>query len=103
MSVLTRIAACGLILCCASACVTSQPAPTTRPAAGLEPGEAEARQRTTSATMPTTFSSPAVEVRGVWLASRDMVLPRDICPHRKTRFRVVDTRLNCKGISSAGC
>jgi len=77
MSVLTRIVAFGLILYCASACATSQPASTTRPAAGFEPGEAEARQRTTSATMPTTFSSPAVEVRGVWLASRDMTAPRD--------------------------
>ena len=60
------------VLCSCAGAQLKSPAP----APGLEPGEAEARQRTTSATMPTTFTSPAVELRGVWLASRDMVLPR---------------------------
>jgi uncharacterized lipoprotein YddW (UPF0748 family) len=50
---------------------------TTRPAVGLEPGEAEARQRATPAPRATTFTSPATEVRGIWLASRDMTRPRD--------------------------
>ena len=50
----------------------------TRPGAGLEPGEAEARQRATTAPpRPTTFTSPVNEVRGIWLASRDMLRPRD--------------------------
>jgi uncharacterized lipoprotein YddW (UPF0748 family) len=68
-----RIAAVVLAL----AAFTAAHGQTTRPATGLEPGEAEARQRATTAPRPTTFTSPATEVRGVWLASRDMTRPRD--------------------------
>lgn len=46
-------------------------------AAAQEPGEAEARRRATSAPMSATFTSPASETRGIWLASRDLVLPRE--------------------------
>lgn len=38
----------------------------------LEPGEAEASVRSTTQPLITEFTSPAAEVRGVWLASRDM-------------------------------
>ena len=48
----------------------------TKPPAGAEPGEAEARQRATTEPVITTFSHPAIELRGVWLASRDMTKPK---------------------------
>jgi uncharacterized lipoprotein YddW (UPF0748 family) len=50
--------------------------PTTRPA-GQEPGDAESRQRSGDAPLVTTFTHRAVELRGVWLASRDMTAPKD--------------------------
>jgi uncharacterized lipoprotein YddW (UPF0748 family) len=50
--------------------------PTTRPA-GQEPGEAESRQQTSDAPRVTTFTHPSIEIRGVWLASRDMTAPKD--------------------------
>src|SRR5262245_24760587 len=64
---------CGLLLILGS--LASQAAPPTTGAS--EPGEVESRHRVTTAPRPTTFSSPQTEARGIWLASRDLVLPRE--------------------------
>src|SRR4051794_4193627 len=47
--------------------------PSTRPA-GLEPGEAEAKDRAAALPLPSKWSHPDREVRGIWLASRDMLV-----------------------------
>jgi len=49
----------------------------TRPA-GLEPGQAEAQQRATTLPLIRQFTSPALEVRGVWLASSSMTAAPDV-------------------------
>jgi uncharacterized lipoprotein YddW (UPF0748 family) len=67
-------AGCILAACMLTSCASAQ---STRPSPGLEPGEAAARQRATTAPRPKTFTSPTNELRGIWLASRDMVRPRD--------------------------
>src|SRR5438309_1047433 len=52
--------------------------PATPPSgAGLEPGEAESWQRATTAPVPKTWSHPATEIRGVWMASQDLRLTKD--------------------------
>src|SRR5436190_23397706 len=48
--------------------------PATRPA-GLEPGEAEAKDRAAVLPLPKEWSHPSREIRGIWLASRDMLVP----------------------------
>ena len=48
--------------------------PTTQPS--LEPGAAQSKETTTRAAI-TDFTHPPVETRGVWLASRDIFVPRD--------------------------
>jgi uncharacterized lipoprotein YddW (UPF0748 family) len=42
----------------------------------LEPGQAEARQRTAAGKLISDWTHPATELRGVWLASRDMLRPK---------------------------
>jgi uncharacterized lipoprotein YddW (UPF0748 family) len=54
---------------------------------GLEPGEAEARQRTTDARLPVKFTRPTTEVRGIWLASRDMTMPREDLRNRLDQLK----------------
>lgn len=54
------------LLLCASACAQTAPAP------GLEPGEAEARERSRVIDPALRWTHPRVEARGVWIASRDM-------------------------------
>ena len=43
--------------------------PATRPA-GLEPGEAEAKDRAAVLPLPKEWSHPSREIRGIWLASQ---------------------------------
>jgi uncharacterized lipoprotein YddW (UPF0748 family) len=43
----------------------------------VEPGELEARDRAPHAPLITQWTHPASEVRGVWIASRDMLRPKD--------------------------
>jgi uncharacterized lipoprotein YddW (UPF0748 family) len=42
----------------------------------LEPGEAESRDRAANVAVPKTWSHPANEIRGVWMAPKEMLLPR---------------------------
>jgi len=48
-----------------------------QPGTAAEPGQREAQQRDTAGKVITEFTHPAVEARGIWLASRDMVLPKE--------------------------
>src|SRR5437868_5104453 len=74
-----------LVICLLTSCSRSStdisiplrdPSELTRPA-GLEPGEAESRQRETNVEPPTSWSHPATEVRGVWIDSKEMMRPRE--------------------------
>jgi uncharacterized lipoprotein YddW (UPF0748 family) len=58
-------------------CVASSLLAQSRPA-GLEPGEAEGRVKTRRLDPNLTFTHPAVEVRGAWVASNDLLGPRDV-------------------------
>ena len=58
------------LMWCFAVVVMAQPA-------GLEPGEAEARERAPTSPLITQWTHPQAEVRGIWLASRDMLLPKD--------------------------
>lgn len=53
----------------------------------FEPGQLEARQTTRPATAPTVFTHPAVEVRGAWMTSRDMLQGRDAIAKQLDRLR----------------
>src|SRR3954454_19356214 len=51
------------------------PASTTQPA-GVEPGEAESHGQSNSVELPKAWSHPSTEVRGVWMTSKEMLMPR---------------------------
>jgi uncharacterized lipoprotein YddW (UPF0748 family) len=77
-----RLAIALLVLVTVS-CVRGQ----TRPA-GLEPGEAEGRDKTRTLDANLTFTHPATEARGVWVASNDLLGPRDVMLHKFDRLKV---------------
>lgn len=60
-----------ILLCLCALILELQPSP------GAEPGRREAQQRDPAGKIITKFTHPAVEARGIWLASRDMVLPKE--------------------------
>src|SRR5882757_785290 len=63
-----------VVLFLSAACGLAQPI--TRPSL-LEPGEAESRDHTAKVPLPTTWSHPETEIRGVWISTNEMLLPRD--------------------------
>jgi uncharacterized lipoprotein YddW (UPF0748 family) len=68
---------CNLIAACIwlfAACGLADP--TTRPSL-LEPGQSEARDRSAKIPLPTTWSHPETEIRGLWIATNEMLLPRE--------------------------
>lgn len=46
-------------------------------AGSSEPGQAESQDRTRAVKLPSTWSSPAKEARAIWIASHEMLLPRE--------------------------
>jgi uncharacterized lipoprotein YddW (UPF0748 family) len=54
---------------------------------GLEPGEAEGRNKTRELDPNLKFNHPAVETRGVWVASNDLLGPRDVLLHKFDRLK----------------
>ncbi len=55
--------------------------------AGLEPGEAEGRTKTRAIDSNLKFTHPTVEARGVWIASNDLLGPRDVLLHKLDRLK----------------
>lgn len=58
----------------------------TRPA-GLEPGEAEGKTKTRALDPNLKFTHPQVEARGVWVASNDLLGPRDVLLRKFDRLK----------------
>jgi uncharacterized lipoprotein YddW (UPF0748 family) len=55
--------------------------------AGLEPGEAEGRNKTRAIEPNLKFTHPTTEARGVWLASNDLLGSRDLLLHKFDRLK----------------
>jgi uncharacterized lipoprotein YddW (UPF0748 family) len=62
----------------------------TRPAAGLEPGAAQGQAKTRPLDPNLKFTHPPVEARGVWVASNDLLGPRDVLLRKFDRLKAAN-------------